>query len=72
MGLGLMSSGAVTVCVGITVAERFEGPVGRLVLAASLAAVVAGELLGPPSLRREVKLRGERDAEAAAPGEATS
>jgi hypothetical protein len=72
MGLGLMSSGAVTVCVGITVAERFEGPVGRLVLAASLASVVAGELLGPPSLRRELKLRGEGDGGAAAPGEATS
>lgn len=66
MGLGLMSSGAITVCVGITAAERFEGPVGRLVLAASLASVVAGELLGPPALRRELKLAGEWSGEAAA------
>lgn len=58
MGLGLMSSGAISVSVGITVAQRFNGPVGHLVLAAALASVVVGEFLGTPALRRELKLAG--------------
>jgi Kef-type K+ transport system membrane component KefB len=59
MGLGLMASGGVTICVGLTAAARFSGPVGRVILAACLASVAVGELLGPPALRRELKLAGE-------------
>jgi hypothetical protein len=59
MGLGLMSGGAITICVGLAAAAGFPGPVGRLILAASVASVVAGELVGPPALRRELKLAGE-------------
>lgn len=59
MGLGLMASGAITVCVGLTAAIRFPGPVGRLILAASVASVLVGEVVGPPALRRELKLAGE-------------
>jgi hypothetical protein len=67
MGLGLMSSGAITVCVGITAAERFDGPVGRLVLAAALSSVVVGELVGPPALQRELKLAGDWTGDAPGP-----
>ncbi|MCC6332715.1 MAG: hypothetical protein IT380_01855 [Myxococcales bacterium] len=59
MGLGLMASGGITICVGLTAAARFPGPVGRVILAACLAAVALGELLGTPLLRRELRLAGE-------------
>jgi len=75
VGLALMASGPITVCVGLTVAVRFPGPVGRLVLGACVASVVVGELLGPPVLRRELKRAGEwqppaPDAAVAPPREA--
>ncbi len=59
VGLTLMSCGPITVCVGLSVAARFPGPVGRIVLAACLASIVAGELLGRPVLRRELARAGE-------------
>lgn len=66
VGLALLSCGPITVCVGLTVAARLPGPVGRLVLAACLAAIVAGELLGPAALRRELARAGEAAADGAA------
>ncbi|MEW5740565.1 MAG: potassium transporter Kef [Myxococcota bacterium] len=66
MGLGLMASGGITICIGLTAAARFSGPVGRLILGACLATVVVGELLGPPSLRRELRLAGEAPGQAPA------
>lgn len=58
-GLAMLSSGALTVCVGITVADRFPGPVGDAVLAAAVAACVVGEIFGPPSLRNALKKVGD-------------
>jgi len=58
-GLALMGCGPVTLCVGVVVAIQFPGPVGRLVLAGCLAAILVGELLGPPALRRELQRAGE-------------
>jgi hypothetical protein len=62
VGLALLPSGGVTVCVGLTVAERFDGPIGRLVLAGALASVAVGEALGAPALRRELRRAGAVDA----------
>jgi len=71
-GLALMACGPITVCVGAVVAVQFPGPIGRLVLAGCLAAIVIGELLGPPALRRELQRADEwPDDAAAAPGSAT-
>lgn len=66
VGLTLLSCGPITVCVGLTAAARFPGPLGRLVLGACLAAIVAGELLGPPALRRELARAAPPAADAAA------
>lgn len=68
MGLGMLGSGALTVCVGLTVAARFPGSVGRLVLAGSLASVVVGEVLGLPALRRELVLAREWGGDGAPSG----
>lgn len=65
VGLALMACGPITVCVGLTVAARFPGPVGRLVLAASLASIVVGDILGRPALRYELKRAGEWKPQAA-------
>lgn len=59
LGLALMGSGPVTACVGLVVAARFAGPVGRLVLGAAVASIAVGELLGAPALRRQLERAGE-------------
>ncbi len=59
LGLAMLSSGALTACVGLAAALRFPGPVGRVVLATSIASCVIGELLGPAMLRRELRGAGE-------------
>jgi hypothetical protein len=59
LGTGLVSSGALSICVGLSFALRFPGLVGLSVLAASTLGVVVGELLGPASLRRALQMAGE-------------
>lgn len=59
VGLALLACGPITVCVGLTVAAGFPGPVGRLVLAASLASIVVGDFIGRAALRRELKRANE-------------
>jgi hypothetical protein len=59
LGLALASSGALSICVGLSYALRFPGVIGGTVLAASTLAVVAGEFLGPGALRRALTRVGE-------------
>ncbi len=58
-GAGLVSSGALSITVGVSFALRFPGLVGLSVLAASTLGVVVGELMGPASLRRALQKAGE-------------
>jgi hypothetical protein len=59
LGTGLVSSGALSVSVGMSFALLFPGVVGATVLAASTLGVVVGELIGPASLRRTLERVGE-------------
>lgn len=59
LGAGLVSSGALSVAVGLSFALAFPGTVGAVVLAASTLSVVVGELLGPASLRYALARAGE-------------
>jgi hypothetical protein len=67
IGLGLASSGALSIAAGLAVAIRFPGAVGDAALLAAAAAAVLGEVVGPPTLRR-VLLRAGEIAEAAPEG----
>ncbi|MCC7194505.1 MAG: hypothetical protein IT356_03005 [Gemmatimonadaceae bacterium] len=58
-GAALMSAGPVTACVGLVVAARLPGPIGRLVLASCVASIIAGEVVGLPARRRELRRAGE-------------
>jgi len=68
LGAGLASSGALSVAVGLSFALAFPGGVGASVLAASTLAVVVGELVAPPSLRRALRKAGELHEATAEPG----
>jgi hypothetical protein len=60
-GAGLTSSGALSICVGLSFALRFPGLVGDSVLAAATLGIVIGEFIGPTSLRRALRKAGELD-----------
>jgi len=59
LGLGLLPSGVVTICVAVSLALRIGGKDGDLILAAAAAMTLLGELLGPVSLRRALHRAGE-------------
>jgi Kef-type K+ transport system membrane component KefB len=59
MGLGLMSSGALAMTIGLVFALRFPGPVGDLVLATAAAGAILGEFVGPATLRAGLRRAGE-------------
>lgn len=59
VGLGMLSSGALTMLVGLSCALHFPGFVGDTVLVAAAALNIVGELLGPPSLRIALRRAGE-------------
>jgi hypothetical protein len=61
VGLGLLSSGALSTACGLALAVRFPGPVGDAALLAAVAAAVIGEIIGPPALRRALTRAGEVD-----------
>ncbi len=66
VGLSLLSSGGLAVCVGLAFALRFPGTVGDTVLAIAVLSATVGEFLGPVRLRRALRAAGEiRDAESA-------
>ncbi|WP_437301911.1 cation:proton antiporter [Sorangium sp. So ce388] len=59
LGLGLLSSGAMAMSVGLAFALRFPGPVGHTVLFTAAAAAVFGEFVGPQALRATLRKAGE-------------
>lgn len=59
IGLGLLSSGAVSVSIGLAFALRFPGVVGDTVLLASAFSAIFGEFVAPASLRRILDQVGE-------------
>jgi hypothetical protein len=67
LGFGMLSSGSLTMSIGLMCAIAFRGPVGDTVLAVAAALCVAGELLGPPALRASLRRAGELQPKAAEP-----
>jgi Kef-type K+ transport system membrane component KefB len=59
LGLGLGSTGALAMSIGLTFALRFPGAVGGVVLAAAAVVTVVGEIVGPASLRACLRRAGE-------------
>jgi hypothetical protein len=59
LGGGLLSSGALSMSVGLAFAIRFPGPVGDSILATAFVVCVVGEVVGPLSLRRVLTVAGE-------------
>jgi hypothetical protein len=69
LGLGLLSSGALSMTLGLAFALRFPGAVGDSVLAAATTVTIFGEFVGPTSLRIALKQAGEiKPADAGAVG----
>jgi Kef-type K+ transport system membrane component KefB len=71
VGLSLMSSGALAMCIGLAFALRFPGFVGDTVLAIAAIVATLGEFIGPVRLRRALAAAGEivdaKTSDAAAP-----
>jgi len=59
LGLGLLPSGVVTICLAVSLSFRMGAKDGQLVLGAAVAMSLLGELLGPVSLRRALARAGE-------------
>jgi hypothetical protein len=59
VGMGLLSSGSLTMCIGLAVELAFPGKTGDTVLTIAAALCIAGELMGPPSLRGALRRAGE-------------
>jgi len=59
LGLGLSSSGGMSVLIGLAIALRFPGRIGDTILACAVATSVAGELAGPIALQRVLLRAGE-------------
>jgi hypothetical protein len=59
LGLGLSSSGALSMSIGLAFALRFRGAVGGAVLASAAIGTVIGEIVGPASLRAALRRAGE-------------
>ncbi len=67
VGVGMMSSGALTMMIGLSVNLRFPGFVGETALVAAALLNVVGELFGPPALRSALRSVGELQAVPEAP-----
>jgi Kef-type K+ transport system membrane component KefB len=59
VGLSLMSSGALAMCIGLAFALHFPGPVGDSVLVVAVLSAVVGEFVGPVRMRRALQAAGE-------------
>jgi hypothetical protein len=59
MGLGMLSSGTLTMMVAFAVQLREGGSVGRLALLTAAVGTLLGELIGPFALRRALSRNGE-------------
>lgn len=58
VGLSLMSSGALAMCIGLAFALHFPGPVGDSVLVVAVLSAVVGEFVGPARMRRALLAAG--------------
>ena len=71
VGLSLMSSGALAMCIGLAFALRFPGAIGDTVLVVAAVCAMVGEFVGPLRLRRSLLLAGEIvEGEPASPDDA--
>jgi hypothetical protein len=68
VGLGMMAMGEMTLACAVAIALSFHTPAAKSVLALAVVAVLAGELLGPLTLRRALSRAGELDAGEPEPG----
>ncbi len=59
MATAMLSSGSLTMCIGLACALAFPGATGDTILSVTAGLCVAGELLGPPSLRAALRRAGE-------------
>jgi hypothetical protein len=59
LGAGLLSSGALSVGIGLSFAIRFPGPLGEAVLAVAFVTCIVGEAIGPLALRRALRGAGD-------------
>jgi polyferredoxin len=55
LGLGMSSTGVVTMLIGLAFAFRFPGTVGSAVLCCAACMTAFGEVLGPTGLRRALR-----------------
>ena len=68
VGLGMMAMGEMTLACAVAIALSFHSAAARSVLTLAVVAVLAGELLGPLTLRRALQRAGELDAGEPEPG----
>jgi hypothetical protein len=59
IGFGLLSSGVLSMTIGLAFALRFPGAIGDTVLAAAVAGAIFGEFVAPAALRRVLTRAGE-------------
>jgi hypothetical protein len=69
-GLGLLSSGTLSMTIGLACALRFPGVVGDAVLAAAAASIFFGEVVAPYTLQLSLRAAGEMGEPAAVPAPA--
>ena len=65
IGLGMASTGAISLALGFLVTVRIPGPASSAVLLIAAAGVLLGELVGPAELRRALERAGETHADEA-------
>jgi hypothetical protein len=58
-GAGMLSSGALSMSIGLSCMMRYPGRLGEIVLAGAATMCVLGEILGPPALRTALDRAGE-------------
>jgi len=63
LGLGLLSSGTLSIIVAFALYLRFGGEIGRVTLSAAFLGTVLSELIGAPALRRALAAAGEIGAQ---------
>ena len=68
VGVGLLSSGALSMSIGLVLAIRFPGVVGDTVLLIAALSATVGELVAPAWLRRAFSRAGELPKEEGATG----
>jgi hypothetical protein len=65
IGLGMASTGAISLALGFVLTVRIPGPASSAVLLIAAAGVLLGELVGPAELRRALERAGETHADEA-------